>query len=133
MTSSLPDSFGLKRECTRDGLIMVEQVVQQPQAELKQAQVTAVTPMNNWQPVVILRNRAQANDPQIRRAGGDQQPTDRLRIAQMAAVDLKTPAFLVRKEGFDPRLLRWWGRCVHPFATLRESQARWPLVRLLTR
>ena len=85
---------------------MVEQIGQEPQAELEQAQVTAVRPMNDGQPVVIVGHRAQANDPQIGQAGGDQQSTDLLRIAHMAAVDLKTPAFLVRKEGFD----------VHPFA-----------------
>src|SRR5260370_6094170 len=83
---SLPDSFRLNRERTWDRLIMVEQIIQQPQAELEQAEITAVTPMNDRQPIVVVRDRAQVNDPQISQAGSEQQPVHALWIAQVTAV-----------------------------------------------
>ena len=85
---------------------MVEKIIQQPQAQLEQAEITAVAPMNQWQPTIFLRDCAQVNDPQISQTGSDHQPLHPPRIAQMASVQLKSPAFLVRKERFD----------VHPFA-----------------
>jgi hypothetical protein len=51
---------------------MVEQIVQQSQAELEQAEITAVTALNDRQPIVVLRDRAQVNDPQISQAGSEQ-------------------------------------------------------------
>ena len=80
---------------------MVEQIIQQPQAQLEQAQITAVTPMNHRQPIVCMRERAQVNNPQVSQASGEHQPVHTFRIAQVTSVQLKTPAFLVGKEGFD--------------------------------
>ena len=85
---------------------MVEQVIQQPQAQLEQAQITAVAPMKEPASVVLLRDRAQVNDPHVSQASGDHQPFDPVRITQVTAIQLEPPAFLVRKEGLN----------VHPLA-----------------
>ncbi len=50
---------------------MIEKITQQPQAQLEQAEITAVTPMNDRQPVVFMRDPAQVNDPQVSQAGGE--------------------------------------------------------------
>ena len=79
---------------------MVEQIIQETQAQLEQAQITAVAPMNEGLPLVALSQGAQVNDPQVSQAGGQHQPRNPLGVAQVTAVQLKAPAFLVGKEGF---------------------------------
>ncbi|HEY4690857.1 MAG TPA: hypothetical protein VIK33_16215 [Anaerolineae bacterium] len=113
---SPPDTFWLKRECDWDRPIMVEQIIQETQAQLEQTEITAVAPMNAGLPLVALSQGAQVDDPQVSQAGGQHQPRDPFGVTQVTAVQLKAPAFRVGKEGFDPHLLRSWGRCVHAFA-----------------
>ena len=55
---------------------MVEQIVQQAQAQLEQAQITAVAPMIERPPVVLLRDGAQVDDPQVSQTSGDHQLFD---------------------------------------------------------
>ena len=80
---------------------MVEQIIQESQAELEQTQITAVPPMNERLPLVVLSQGAQENNPQVSQASGQHQPRDPLGVTQVTAVQLKAPAFLVGKEGFD--------------------------------
>ena len=80
---------------------MIEKIIQQSQAQLEQAQITAMPTMNHRPPIVFMHDRAQVNDPQISQTSGEHQPLHTFRVAQVTAVQLKTPAFLVGKEGFD--------------------------------
>jgi len=47
---------------------MVKQIIQESQAELEQTQITAVPPMNERLPCVLLSQGAQENDPQVSQA-----------------------------------------------------------------
>jgi hypothetical protein len=81
---------------------MVQQIIQKSQAYLKATQIASVLPMNAGQPVVGVSDVTQVDDPQIGKTSGYHQMRDTLGIAQVALIDLKTSAFLVRKEGFNP-------------------------------
>ena len=41
-----------------------KQVLQQSQSELEQTEVTAVAPMDNAEPAVVLTERPEINDPE---------------------------------------------------------------------
>src|SRR5437867_747390 len=76
-------------------------MIQKPQTQLKQTQIATMPTMNLRRPAVLMRQRTQVNDPQVSEAGGQHQTHYADRITQMAPVQLKTPAFLVGKEGFN--------------------------------
>lgn len=74
---------------------------QEPQAQLEQTQIAPMTTMNNGLPTILLGARAQVDHPQVGPARRQHQAGDAGRVAQMALVQLKSPAFLVRKESFN--------------------------------
>src|SRR5512135_1390451 len=80
---------------------MVQQIIQKPQAYLKTTQIAPTLSMNDWHPVVGVRDVAQVDHPQIGKAGREHQTRDALGLAQVTLVHLKPSAFLVRKEGFN--------------------------------
>jgi hypothetical protein len=52
-------------ESDRNGTVFVQQVLQQSQSELEHTEVTAVAPMDNAEPAVVLTKRPQIHDPEV--------------------------------------------------------------------
>ena len=76
-------------------------MIQQPQAQLKQAQIAAVLTVDLSRPILLMRHITQVEDPQIGEARGQHQAHHARRVAHMALGQLKPAAFLVGEEGFD--------------------------------
>ncbi len=68
---------------------------------MKKAEVTSLAAMKMRTPVVLKSLNAQIDEPDVGKAGSDQQTREASRIAEMAAVDVEPAAFLVGEEGFD--------------------------------
>jgi len=69
--------------------VILEAAGQQPQPQTKQAQITAVLTVEPLHPILAHRTDAQVDDPHIRQAAGDQQPTEPFGVTQMAFVDME--------------------------------------------
>lgn len=80
---------------------MIQEIVQQAQAQLKQAQIAPMAAMDVRHPALVMRHRPQVNEPQVGQAGRQHQAGHAHRIAHMASIQLKSPAFLVGKEGLN--------------------------------
>ena len=76
-------------------------MLQQVQTQLEQAQIAAVWAMDDCHPFLFLGNDTQIDDPNVSQAGGNEQARHTFRLRDMTFVQMKTPAFLVRKEGSD--------------------------------
>ncbi len=74
---------------------------EQAQAERAQAEVTAVRAMNTRAKGVSTSKNAQTHHPRIGQRRPNQQPRQTNRIAEMASVDAKAAALLIREVGFD--------------------------------
>ena len=57
--------------------------------------------MDDRDPSIFGGHEPQIDDPDIGQTGGYHQAREPLGIGQMAFVEMESPAFLVRKEGFD--------------------------------
>ena len=65
---SLPDIFqslNCNIESHRNRIVFTQQVVKQSQSELEQTEVTAVAPMDNPDPTVLLTQRTEIDDPDV--------------------------------------------------------------------
>jgi hypothetical protein len=78
-------------------------MVEQDQAKLEEAQVTAIGAMNDLDPIIPLGNDIQVDDPSIGQAGRDHQPSQPIWSCQVAFVQVEAAAFLVGKEGLDAK------------------------------
>src|SRR3712207_2840406 len=83
----------------RDGVL--EAACEQTQAQPKEAEVTAIPPMQPLQPVVAQRTDAEVDQPQIRQTCGDQQACQALGLPEMALMQVEAATLLVRKERLD--------------------------------
>ena len=80
-----------------DGQALVQEVVEQAQAELEQTEVATLSAVNHTIPAFEVRERAKKDDPQVRQGGGNQQSHQASRLVQMAFVQVKATAFVVAK------------------------------------
>ncbi len=55
---------------------MIQEILQQAQAHLKQTEITAMVTMNVSQPALVMRQGAQVNDLQVSQAGRQHQAGD---------------------------------------------------------
>ncbi len=83
--------------------LVLEAACEEPQAESKQAQITAVLAVQPLQPAVAHGADAEIDDPEIGQAGGDQQAREPCGIAEMALVELEAATFLVGEKGLNMR------------------------------
>src|SRR6266508_3910530 len=81
--------------------MILEGAGEQPQPQTKQAEITAVLTVQPLHPLIAHGTDAQIDDPQIRQAGSNQQPTEPGGVAEMAFMDLKAATFQVREKGLD--------------------------------
>lgn len=81
--------------------LLIQEMLKQSQAQLKQTQIAAIRPMNDFDPVISHGQRAQENDPDVGQRGGDHQARQPSGIRQVTLVQMKAAAFLIRKEGLD--------------------------------
>src|SRR5450759_178154 len=95
----------VESEINRNGHTFVQAVVQEGQAQLKQAQIAAVRPMDDLLPPLEMAEGTKVDHPDVGQAGGDQQPGQALRSADVALVQMKAATFLVGKEGFNTHAL----------------------------
>ena len=85
--------------------MFIQEMLQQVQAQLEKAQVTAVRSVDDFDPVVSFGQRTQMNDPDVSQASGDHEPSQAPRVRDMALVQVEASAFLVGEEGFDAESL----------------------------
>ena len=78
-------------------------MLQQVQAQLEEAQITTVCPMNDRDPVVMLGLDTQKYDPDIGQTSSYQQTCHALWVRDMALMQMKAPAFLVREKGLNAK------------------------------
>ena len=60
--------------------MLIQEMFQQIQSQLKEAQVAAIRSVNDLDPAVSFGNDAQVDDPDVRQAGSDHQSRQALRI-----------------------------------------------------
>ena len=60
--------------------MLVQEMLQQIQSQLKETQVAAVGSVNDLDPAVSFGNYAQVDDPDVSQAGSDHQSGQALRI-----------------------------------------------------
>jgi len=90
---------------------------------LKKAQVAPISAMNNGCPLVTLGDNAQKNDPDVSQTSSDHQASQALRVSDVAFVQVKAPAFLVREKGFDTLLT-----IVRSYSTTPRKTAGFPVI-----
>src|SRR5262245_20492523 len=106
--------------------MILERAGQQPQAQAKQAQITAVLTMEYAHPIILHCTHAQIDNPHIGQARRDQQSRHSLGIAEMTFLDVKPATFLVREEGFD-----MWAFLVQLYSLVQIAHSRDQIERLL--
>ena len=73
---------------------------QQVHAKLEEAEIAPVGTVDLLHPLVLNTKGTQVDDPNVGKTGCDHEPSQALRIADTALVQVEAPAFLVGKEGF---------------------------------
>ena len=81
--------------------MFVQEMIEQTQAELKEAQVTTVSAMNDLDPIISFSNHTQIDDPDVGQTSSDQQASQTLWIGDVTFMQVEPSALLVGKEGFD--------------------------------
>ena len=86
--ASLPDTFCQARHVKRDGnsQVLIQDVIEQVQAQLKEAQVTAVSAMNDSDPPIPLGHYTQMDDPDVSQTSGNHETRQTLGVCDMALV-----------------------------------------------
>ena len=106
---------------------------------MKQTQIAAVRPMDDFDPILLDRQRAQENHPEVSQRRRDHQARQADRIRQMTLVQMKATALLVREQGLNgtitndkfcmsrtTRLHRtWWRRPLKSRVAL-EGESAYP-------
>lgn len=99
-------------------------MIEQIEAQLEQAQIAAISAMNDGAPTLEMSLDTEIDDPDVSQASGNQNSGNTLWIADMALVETKATAFLVGEEGFNGMItndkfcltrwgaleLSWWRR-----------------------
>src|SRR5580765_396310 len=83
--------------------MILEAAREQPQSEAKEAQITAILPMELVHPIIPHGTNAEIHDPEIGQARCDQQAPQTLWVAEMTLMDVEPTTFLIREEGLDLR------------------------------
>ena len=60
--------------------MLVQEMLQQIQSQLKEAQVASISAVNDFDPAVSFGNYTQVDDPNVSQAGSDHQSGQALRI-----------------------------------------------------
>jgi hypothetical protein len=78
---------------------------QQIETQLKQTQITPIRPMDDRYPFVPFGDYAQIDDPNVSQTSSYHQTGYTLWVRDMTLMPIEPPAFLVRKESFNPKAL----------------------------
>lgn len=81
--------------------MLVQEMLDQVQAELEETQVTPIGSMNGLDPAMLLGYHAQIDDPDVGQAGCDHQAGQTRRVRDVAFVQVEASALLVREKGFN--------------------------------
>ena len=108
VSDSLPDTFCGPRHLEGHGnaKMLVQEVPKQVQAEWEQAQVTAIGAVYDLDPVVVLGNHAQVDDPDVGQASGNHQTGQSARSRDVALVKAESSAYLLREAGLNSKPFR---------------------------
>ena len=81
--------------------MFIQEVLEQAQAKLEQAQITTICAVNDNDPILKYGQRAQEDDPNVSQASRDHQAREPRRIRDVAFVEIEATAFLVGEEGLN--------------------------------
>ena len=85
--------------------MLIQEMLQQVQVELEQAQVTAAGAVYDLDAAVPLGNDAQIDDPEIGQAGCDNQAGQACGVRYVAFGQVEPSALLIGEEGFNANAL----------------------------
>jgi hypothetical protein len=84
----------------RDREVGINEMVENPQTELEQAQVATISPMNNFVEFATKRPKPKPHNPKVSQASGNHQLSKSTWVRKMTLVQVETTALLVREKGF---------------------------------
>jgi hypothetical protein len=106
--------------------VLIQEVFEQVQAQLKETQITAVSAMDDLDPAISGSDCAQVDDPDVGQASRDHQAGQALGVRDMAFVQVEASALLVGEESLDG-LITNDKFCFSRWSVLRLSWWRRPL------
>ncbi|MCP4544282.1 MAG: hypothetical protein GY832_44785 [Chloroflexi bacterium] len=76
--------------------MLINEMIEQTQSKLEEAQITTIRAMNDLDLVILLGNRPQIDDPDVSQASSNKQASKTHWIRDVTFVQIETSAFLVR-------------------------------------
>lgn len=72
-------------------------MIEQPQPKLKEAEIAPFSAMDDLVPAVSHSVRSKVDDPELGERCGDQESAQTSRVREVALVQMKSTAFLIRE------------------------------------
>jgi len=73
-------------------------MIEQPQTKLKEAEIAPLIAMDDLFPAVPQGVRSEVDDPEVGKRCGDQESAQTRRVREVALVQMKSSAFLIREQ-----------------------------------
>ena len=81
--------------------MIFETTGQQPQSQMKQAQITSILAVKQFHPLLVHRTHAKIDKPQICQAARQEQSAQPRRVREMTFTNLKAATLDVGEKGLD--------------------------------